>query len=80
MAKADTETPKVRKEKVIKTRSKVAGVEITDEFIQSDDTSKDIEVSIEKKLLALFTLQQIDSQINKIRIIRGELQIGRAHV
>ncbi len=75
MAKADTETPKVRKEKVIKTRSKVAGVEITDEFIQSDDTSKDIEVSIEKKLLALFTLQQIDSQINKIRIIRGELPL-----
>lgn len=75
MAKADTETPKVRKEKVIKTRSKVAGVEITDEFIQSDDSSKEIEVSIEKKLLALYTLQQIDSQINKIRIIRGELPL-----
>ena len=33
------------------------------------------EISIEKKLFALFTLQQIDSQIDKIRIIRGELPL-----
>lgn len=33
------------------------------------------EVSIEKKLIALYTLQQIDSQIDKIRIIRGELPL-----
>ncbi|NVO03557.1 MAG: hypothetical protein HXX09_12750 [Bacteroidetes bacterium] len=31
--------------------------------------------SIERKLLALYQLQQIDSQIDKIRIIRGELPL-----
>ncbi len=34
-----------------------------------------IEVSIERKLVALFTLQQIHSQIDRIRIIRGELPL-----
>ncbi len=33
------------------------------------------EISVEQKLLALFTLQQIDSQINTIKIIRGELPL-----
>ncbi len=33
------------------------------------------EVSVEQKLRALFTLQQIDSQIDKIKIIRGELPL-----
>lgn len=33
------------------------------------------EVSIEEKLTALYGLQQIDSQIDKIRIIRGELPL-----
>ncbi|MBK7028448.1 MAG: hypothetical protein IPH45_04230 [Bacteroidales bacterium] len=38
---------------------------------ESDKT----EVSIEKKLVALYTLQQIDSQIDRIRIVRGELPL-----
>ncbi|MBW6490005.1 MAG: hypothetical protein K0B15_02310 [Lentimicrobium sp.] len=33
------------------------------------------EISIEKKLIALYSLQQNDSQIDKIRIIRGELPL-----
>ncbi len=33
------------------------------------------EVSVEQKLIALYSLQQIDSQIDKIRIIRGELPL-----
>jgi hypothetical protein len=32
-------------------------------------------VTIEKKLIALYSLQQIDSQVDKIRIIRGELPL-----
>ena len=32
-------------------------------------------VSVEQKLIALYTLQQIDSQIDKIKIIRGELPL-----
>ena len=33
------------------------------------------EVTIEKKLIALYSLQQIDSKVDKIRIIRGELPL-----
>jgi uncharacterized protein len=33
------------------------------------------EVTIEKKLITLYSLQQIDSQVDKIRIIRGELPL-----
>jgi len=32
-------------------------------------------VPIEKRLIALYSLQQIDSQVDKIRIIRGELPL-----
>jgi len=37
--------------------------------------SKDEDVSVEQKLIALYTLQEIDSQIDKIKIIRGELPL-----
>ena len=33
------------------------------------------EISIEKKLIALFTLQQNDSKIDRIKIVRGELPL-----
>ena len=33
------------------------------------------EVTVEKKLTALFNLQQIDSKIDKIKIVRGELPL-----
>lgn len=51
-----------------------------DEVATSINTSvpkaeESTEISIEKKLFALYTLQQIDSQIDKIRIIRGELPL-----
>ncbi|HRY97492.1 MAG TPA: C4-type zinc ribbon domain-containing protein [Bacteroidales bacterium] len=34
-----------------------------------------IQFSIEKKLISLYSLQQVDSQIDKIRIVRGELPL-----
>ncbi len=37
-----------------------------------DDKS---DITIEKKLIALYSLQQVDSQVDKIRIIRGELPL-----
>jgi len=37
--------------------------------------TKDEDVSVEQKLIALYTLQQIDSQIDKIKIVRGELPL-----
>jgi len=39
------------------------------------DNNEELEVSIEKKLHVLYSLQQIDSQVDKIRIIRGELPL-----
>jgi uncharacterized protein len=40
-----------------------------------DSSDEKTELSIEKKLITLYNLQQIDSQIDKIRIIRGELPL-----
>ncbi|NVO20599.1 MAG: hypothetical protein HXX13_12940 [Bacteroidetes bacterium] len=42
---------------------------------QPGQDSDKVEISIEKKLVALFSLQQIDSQIDRIRIVRGELPL-----
>ena len=33
----------------------------------------DVDLAIEKRLVALYTLQSVDSEIDKIQIIRGEL-------
>lgn len=41
----------------------------------SMSVEEQIELSVEKKLVALYALQQIDSQIDRIRIIRGELPL-----
>jgi len=56
---------------------------VTEEVIENaavetnyqDIIAKEADVSVETKLIALYTLQQIDSQIDKIRIIRGELPL-----
>jgi predicted nucleic acid-binding Zn-ribbon protein len=43
---------------------------------KTDETQvENLELSIERKLMALYSLQQIDSQIDKIKIIRGELPL-----
>ena len=33
----------------------------------------DVDIAVEKRLVALYTLQTVDSEIDKIKIIRGEL-------
>jgi len=69
-----------------KTTVKPAPVKVSKEVIQPvaeevikkqkvESTDDKSEVSIEKKLIALYNLQQIDSQVDKIRIIRGELPL-----
>ncbi len=40
-----------------------------------DIIAKEADVSVETKLTALYSLQQVDSQVDKIRIIRGELPL-----
>ena len=42
---------------------------------KENSTKVEGEVSVEKKLISLYNLQQIDSQIDKIKIIRGELPL-----
>jgi predicted nucleic acid-binding Zn-ribbon protein len=49
-------------------------IHTTDTHSATHDADK-TDVSIEKKLVALYTLQQIDSQIDRIRIVRGELPL-----
>ncbi len=43
--------------------------------MKTDNNEENPEASIEKKLRALYNLQQIDTQIDKIRIVRGELPL-----
>ncbi|HNY03541.1 MAG TPA: C4-type zinc ribbon domain-containing protein [Bacteroidales bacterium] len=43
--------------------------------VRPEATDEKTEITIEKKLIALYNLQQVDSQIDKIRIIRGELPL-----
>ena len=42
---------------------------------QNPQTEENVELSIEQKLTNLYRLQQIESQIDRIRIIRGELPL-----
>ena len=41
----------------------------------AEHVKDETEISIEKKLIALFTLQQNDSKIDRIKIVRGELPL-----
>ncbi len=54
--------------------TEVAENEVVDKNYK-DFIAKEADVSVETKLTALYTLQQIDSQVDKIRIIRGELPL-----
>jgi uncharacterized protein len=63
---------KAKKEPVAETKKTDTKVTVSQNVPTSDEKS---EFSIEKKLITLYNLQQIDSQIDKIRIIRGELPL-----
>jgi chromosome segregation ATPase len=67
--KSAAKKEEVKEEKVVKTASKSAAKP------KKETPEEKGEISIEKKLIALYTLQQIDSQVDKIRIIRGELPL-----
>lgn len=49
--------------------------QVAEKNLKKGEKPEVTEVSIEEKLITLYTLQQIDSQIDKIRIIRGELPL-----
>lgn len=46
-----------------------------DNRVKTNESEEQIEISVERKLVELYTLQQIDTKIDKIRIIRGELPL-----
>jgi len=51
-------------------------MENTQNMNKTDENQiENLELSIERKLITLYSLQQIDSQIDKIKIIRGELPL-----
>lgn len=54
-----------------KTEKAQAETTVVDEFVKQQD----VDIVVEKRLLALYTLQSIDTQIDKIRITRGELPL-----
>ena len=43
--------------------------------VRLNEAEEQVEITVERKLIELYTLQQIDSKIDKIRIIRGELPL-----
>lgn len=51
------------------------GTEGSPVAIPESASEESVELTVKKKLTALFTLQAIDSQIDRIRIIRGELPL-----
>jgi uncharacterized protein len=67
---------KKKEEEIQEIEPVVSEVQVDDiKMVQLQDDSEDNIVSIERKLIALYNLQQIDSQVDKIRIVRGELPL-----
>jgi predicted nucleic acid-binding Zn-ribbon protein len=71
--KKETEKKETKKKAVPAKEEKPAAKSQPKARAESADDK--VEVSIEKKLIALYSLQQVDSQVDKIRIIRGELPL-----
>lgn len=75
-AKSSTKSKTVTKKTAKKPIKAVVKEKIKKVVPKSTESEEDqLAVTIEKKLIILYTLQQIESQIDKIRIIRGELPL-----
>lgn len=74
MAKKPTAKEAKETKPVVKEKDPEPAVKVQAKAKKDGDDDK-VEVSNEKKLIALYGLQQLDSQIDKIRIIRGELPL-----
>lgn len=62
---------KPAKEKPLEKKVKIAAEEVV-QIVVNEETG---DVSVEKKLVSLYSLQLVDTEINKIRIVRGELPL-----
>jgi uncharacterized protein len=67
--------PKTKQKKVESKEDQETFSSAPDTTIHSETNDENPEASVEKKLRALYNLQQIDTQIDKIRIVRGELPL-----
>lgn len=72
----ETKTKKAAPKKAEKKKETKAKIEVA-EPVKQKPKHKDIspDVTVEERLKALYSLQQIDSAIDKIRIVRGELPL-----
>ncbi len=71
MAKAE----KAKSSKAVKETKKVEKSSPKKSTATANESEENLQVTIEKKLAALYNLQLIDSHIDKIRIVRGELPL-----
>jgi len=71
---AKKEKPKVEKKPKAKVAKKVKE-KVEEKPIVKPIEKTEEEITIEQRLIALYSLQQVDSQIDKIRIVRGELPL-----
>jgi uncharacterized protein len=75
MAKSVAKPAETIGEENNKATNAVETSETVENHAPADHGKDETEISIEKKLIALYTLQQNDSKIDRIKIVRGELPL-----
>lgn len=75
MAKSVAKPAETSGEDINKATNAIETNEIVGNPISNVSVKDETEISIEKKLIALYTLQQNDSKIDRIKIVRGELPL-----
>jgi predicted nucleic acid-binding Zn-ribbon protein len=75
MAKSVAKPAEKSGEEINKATNAIETTETVEITVPTEHVKDEIEVSIEKKLIALYTLQQNDSKIDRIKIVRGELPL-----
>jgi len=75
MAKSVAKPAETIGEENNKAANAIETIESVEIPVIADHGKDETEVSIEKKLVALYTLQQNDSKIDRIKIVRGELPL-----
>jgi len=75
MAKSVAKPAETIGEENLKASNAVETSETVEISAPAEHVKDETEISIEKKLIALYTLQQNDSKIDRIKIVRGELPL-----
>jgi predicted nucleic acid-binding Zn-ribbon protein len=75
MAKSVAKPAETSGEEINKATNAIETSETVENPASDSPVKDETEISIEKKLIALYTLQQNDSKIDRIKIVRGELPL-----